>query len=154
MVDTFFRIQDSRAALPERSRNYWTGGEAEYMDGVSAFGSLHIASRDLLGRDDVDGLGICYADSVEEDGGTPVLSVFAGEDTEDEAQNVNGYAVEADRSTERRFTAEQVLRAWKLAVVAEYPEEAGAIDGYDWDELAEEFNLTEFEEDAVAVLLK
>lgn len=148
-MDTYFRIQDSRSELPAQSRNYWSGNDSDLMDGVSAFGDLFTASRDLLGREDVDGLAVCYADSVEEDGGIAVLSVFQGEDLEDESPNVNGYSVDVDRATERRFSAEQVLTAWKQAVSDVFGDN---VTDYTWEQLEAEYELNELADEAVGWL--
>lgn len=148
----FFRIQDARTELPERSKNYWTGNEDTHMGGVSAFGELYTASRDLLGKEDVDGHGIVYSEGIAEDGGKPVLSVFGGHDLGDESPNVNGYSVEAQRNTEHRFSPDEVLNAWKKAVVKEFPDDAGSVKDMDWDKLAEVYNLKDFEVDAYKAL--
>lgn len=149
-MERYYRIQDNRSALPQQSRNYWSNG-GEFMDGVSAFGDLLTASRDLLGREDVDGLGGCYTDMITEEGGVAVLSTFYGEDCGDESENVQGWSVDVDLTTERRFTSAQVLNAWKSAIIAEFGDD---VDSYTWEQLQGEYELDDFTEDAAALLFK
>lgn len=149
----WFRIQDSGKQTPARSTNWWAGGEGTHLNGVSAFISLHTASRDLLGREDVDGLGIgSYAGGIEEDGGDPVLSVFKGWDAGDESSNVNGFSVNAEMETEIRFSATEVLLAWKKAIVKEFPDDVAQVKDMDWDDLSEDYDLSGFDVDAFHAL--
>jgi hypothetical protein len=156
MSDRYFRIQDRKRKLPKESVNSWTGSEAEYMNGVSAFLDLFTASRDLLGRDDVDGLGINYAETIEENGGAPSLSVFRGTVVDDDSGS--GVVVAPNRSTEKRFSKKQVLAAWVSAVLKEFPEDREELLDIDesdrWEHLRDSYRLTDFEEDAVTALFR
>jgi hypothetical protein len=113
------------------------------MPGVSAFVNLVNALDDLLGRR-WDETGACYAGAIEEAGGTPCLSVFEGEEIEDDAGA--GVVVEPDRETERRYSSSEVWEIVLTAIAEEFPEDAEEItawprtpDGY--AELVQEFDL-------------
>lgn len=144
----FFRIQDERSPLPERSRSAWTGSESEQLDGVSAYSQLLDASRDLLSGKDVDGVGINYAADVRDQGGKPVLSVFGGRDLGDESPNVRGWSVEPERPTETRFTTEHITQAWRDAVSKEFPEDRTEIQKMSFRELDDTYELSDNEIDA------
>jgi hypothetical protein len=146
-----FRIQDSRFPLPERSRDYWDT-DTEHLEGVSGFGTLLNASRDMLSSKDVDGLGVNYAENVKDEGGEPILSVFAGTDLGDESPNVNGWSVEPQRETEIRFTPDEILTAWKRAVLKEFPHDAESVAKMDFSELDDSYQLEDFDVDAFHAL--
>lgn len=148
----FFRIQDDRSPLPQRSRSAWTGNENEFLEGVSAYSRLLDASHDLLLGKDVDGLGINYAEDVRDMGGNPVLSVFAGTDMGDESPNVRGWSVDPERKTEVRVSPDQLTQAWRNAVIKEFPEEAAEIQRMSFAELDNTYELSDNEVDAYHAL--
>lgn len=140
---TFYRVQDARFPLPERSSNWRPSSPDEEFGGVCAFASLVNALDDLLGRR-WDANGVCYADAVEEAGGTPVLSVFEGWEVGDDAGA--GVVVDPDRSTERRFSVDEVWDAVLTAISQDEPDLADEISSWPrtpegFRQLCDEFDL-------------
>jgi hypothetical protein len=141
----FFRIQDDRSPLPDQSRNYWSGADTTHMEGVSAFGEVLQASRDLLSGKYVDESN--YTEDVKSEGGKPVLSVFAGTDAGDESGNAQGWSVRAEPDTEVRFTPDQLTEAWRKVVAKYNPGEKADIQKMDFSELDDTYELSDLDVD-------